>query len=396
MEREEVASNQRARLYGAMIESVNQRGYPATTVAHVIALAGVSRRAFYEQFRNKEHCFLATYDILVARQRKRVIEAWNSEHGWSNRLVLIDALAVAGARERMHLAGLTFERLLATVFAHAPDGPGLPALTTRAVVGGIRHVVFLRMLEGRHGELYALTDEVIDWIESYRSPATTRLGVAGRGRVRLEATGARAAFLQGQDDRARALAALVDLTVAAGYASLTDNQIAQFAGISADAFHQHFRGKEECFLAVLDEFIREALAVAREPLESAPCWPQAVDRAMRAFVEYLLANQALLRIAFIDLFELGSGLVGRLTRSVEAFTDLLTEAGPPPRRGPAVAREALTGAIWAVLATFVGGEGPSRLPWLADQLTFIVLAPYIGPREAIEAIQEATGQPHAA
>jgi hypothetical protein len=57
---EEVARNQRTRLYSAMIEAIPQRGYEATTVAHVIALAGVSPGAFYELFSTKEQCFLAT------------------------------------------------------------------------------------------------------------------------------------------------------------------------------------------------------------------------------------------------------------------------------------------------------------------------------------------------
>ena len=61
MSRDDVARNQRARMYGGMIEAVAERGYSRTTVAHVIGLAGVSRRAFYEQFANKEACFLATY-----------------------------------------------------------------------------------------------------------------------------------------------------------------------------------------------------------------------------------------------------------------------------------------------------------------------------------------------
>ena len=73
-------------MYGGMIEAVAQRGYSRTTVAHVIALAGVSRRAFYEQFPNKEACFLATYDIVVARSRKVVLDAWTQERGWANRL----------------------------------------------------------------------------------------------------------------------------------------------------------------------------------------------------------------------------------------------------------------------------------------------------------------------
>src|SRR6185437_16720714 len=86
MSRDDVARNQRERMYGGMIEAVAERGYSRTTVAHVIGLAGVSRRAFYEQFANKEECFLATYDIVVARARKVVLDAWSQERGWANRL----------------------------------------------------------------------------------------------------------------------------------------------------------------------------------------------------------------------------------------------------------------------------------------------------------------------
>jgi AcrR family transcriptional regulator len=407
IDRDEVARNQRARLYGAMMESVDRRGYRATTVAHLVALAGVSRRAFYEQFPNKEHCFLATYDIVVARERKRVIEAWKRERGWTNRLhaacgtllediardpkgprlVLIESLALgASGRERMQLAGLTFERLLATVFRIAPDGAALPALASRAVVGGIRQVLFMRMLEDRHSELDALTDEVLDWIESYRSPAAARLLSAASPPPRQPPL-VRAAFLHCEDRRARALGSLVDLTIDGGYAALTDGQIAHFAGISTEAFHQEFANKEECFLAVLDEFTGEALGAAKTGLECGQSWPQAVDRAMRAFIEHLLARRALLRIAFIDLFEVGPAVSGRLATSIEALTALLTEPGPPPRRAPTLAREAVSGAIWAVLASCASADGASRLPLLVDQLTFIVLAPYIGPKAATEAIR---------
>jgi AcrR family transcriptional regulator len=409
IEREDVARNQRTRLYAAMIESVHQRGYRATTVAHVIALAGVSRRAFYEQFPNKERCFLATHDILVARERKRMIDAWQRERGWANRLhaacktllddvaadpkgprlVLVESLGIgARARERMQLAAIAFERLAASVFQMAPDGGELPTLASRAIVGGIRHVAFLRTVADRRAELGTLTDEVLDWIEAYRSPASARLAALGSRAPNRTPVGS-AAFLQRDDDRARALASLVRLTLDEGYAALADPQIAQFAGISTEAFHREFRDKEECFLAVLDELVHEALCSVTGALETALTWPVAVDRAMAAFVGYLVANRALLRIAFIDLFEVGPGIIDRLTRSVEAFTELVTKAGPEPRRAPTLAREAVTGAIWAVIGSCAAGERLSPLPALIDQLTFILLAPYIGPREAVEAMREA-------
>jgi|HubBroStandDraft_2_1064218.scaffolds.fasta_scaffold01980_2 AcrR family transcriptional regulator len=409
MDREDVARNQRARLYGAMIESVAQRGYQATTVAHVIGLAGVSRRAFYELFSNKEHCFLSTYDIVVARSRKHVIDAWVGERGWANRLhaackalldevaesprgprlVLVDALGVGPkARERMQLAGFTFERLVASAFQMAPDGVGFSRLTSRGVVGGVRNVIFTRMLDGRERELYTLTDEVLDWIESYRTPAAARLGLLGLApNARVAPTPA--AFLARDDKRARVLGSVVHLTLDEGYSRLTDPQIAQFAGMSTEAFHKQFPNKEQCFLAVLDEFVAEGLDAVKGSFENAASWPEGVYRAMVAFVDYLVAHQALLRIAFIDVFEVGPGMIGRMTKSVEGFTKLLSENGPTPRRGPEVAQEAVTGAIWSIIASYVANDRLARLPCLVDHLAFIVLAPYTGPKAAVEAIQAA-------
>jgi AcrR family transcriptional regulator len=409
MGRDAVARNQRARLYGAMIESVSRRGYRATTVAHVIGLAGVSRRAFYELFRNKEHCFMCTHDIVVASARKRMLAAWAAERGWANRLhagckvllddaaespkgprlVLVDALGVgAGARGRLQLAGLIFERLVANALQAAPGNVGFPHLTPRAAVGGVRNLVFVRMREGRPKELSTMADEVLDWIESYRTPAAARLDAACASKpARVPPTPA--AFLARDDGRARLLGSVVHLTLDSGYVNLTDPQIAQFAGVSTEAFHKQFGGKEDCFLTVLDEFVKEALDCVRPRVQEGATWADGVHRGMTAFVEYLVSHQALLRIAFIDLFEVGPGMIGRMMRSVEDVTKLLTDQAPVAQRGPAIAQEAVTGALWGIICTFVGTNQMWRLPALVDQLSFIVLAPYIGAKGAMKTIAAA-------
>ena len=404
---EEVARHQRARLYGAMIEAVSQGGYKATTVAHLIALAGVSRRAFYEQFPNKEQCFLATHDILVARGRKRLVEAWRGQRSWADslhgacraliddlalapkgpRLVLVHSLGVGpGALERLQLAGLAFERLLACGFRAAPDGAELPVLAPRAIVGGIRHLAFRRLLEGRERELPPLSEELLDWIECYRSPATVRLAALALPRPRqLEPR--TAGFLTGGQPNARALGALAHLILQDGYARLSDVRIAELAGLSTEAFHARFRTGRECFLALLDEFAAETLDKARDLWLTAPSWPQAVHRAIGAFLEHLLAHPELARIAFVELFALGPAIAERLTGSVDGLVALLSEGAPPPRHAPAVLHEALTGALWSVIAGYVASGRLARLPRLLDQLTFIVLAPHLGAKGAVEAIQ---------
>jgi AcrR family transcriptional regulator len=409
MSREDVARNQRARMYGGMIEAIHERGYPQTTVAHVIGIAGVSRRAFYEQFANKEACFLATYDIVVARARKLVLDAWSRERGWANRLhgackallddvasspkgprlVLVDSLGVGPkARERMSLAAATFERVVATAFQADPDGDELSPLTVRAIVAGVRHVAFTRMYEHREKELYTLTDEILDWIESYRSPVAKRLnasGLVGPAAVEPQA----AAFLASDDKRARALGALVHLTLDERYSELSDPQIAQFAGISTEAFHKLFATKEACFLAVLDEFVAEAMESVKRAIANASSWPEAVHMAVGALIEYFAAHEALSRMAFIDIFDVGPGMIGRMTRSIEDFTKLLDDLGPDARRGPLVAREAVTGAMWGIVSSYTANDRVRQLPRLVDQLTFIMLAPYIGPKPAMETIEAA-------
>ena len=73
--REAVVASQRSRLIDAMARVVAEKGYPATTVADVVERAEVSRRTFYEQFDDKEACFLAAYDAGLAAVLCRIGEA---------------------------------------------------------------------------------------------------------------------------------------------------------------------------------------------------------------------------------------------------------------------------------------------------------------------------------
>ncbi|HWY90926.1 MAG TPA: helix-turn-helix domain-containing protein, partial [Solirubrobacteraceae bacterium] len=59
LSRDQVVQHQRTRLYEAMVEIAATRGYQATTIKAISALAGVSRQTFYDLFgADKEACFL--------------------------------------------------------------------------------------------------------------------------------------------------------------------------------------------------------------------------------------------------------------------------------------------------------------------------------------------------
>lgn len=66
LSRDQVASAQRGRMLAAMTDASAELGYAKVTVADVLKRAGVSRETFYEQFANKEDCFLAAYLEVVS------------------------------------------------------------------------------------------------------------------------------------------------------------------------------------------------------------------------------------------------------------------------------------------------------------------------------------------
>ena len=71
LSRAQVVGSQRTRLLQAMADALAEKGYTHTSVADVLARAGVSRETFYQQFGSKEECFLETLDhagrILLER-----------------------------------------------------------------------------------------------------------------------------------------------------------------------------------------------------------------------------------------------------------------------------------------------------------------------------------------
>src|SRR3982074_2167060 len=79
--RAEVIRHQRIRMYGAMVEAVAANGYEGTSGRQIIALAGVSRRSFYEHFANKQECLLATFDAIACSAMRRAGEAYLASDG---------------------------------------------------------------------------------------------------------------------------------------------------------------------------------------------------------------------------------------------------------------------------------------------------------------------------
>lgn len=162
--REQVAAVQRGRLIAATVDTVAEVGYAGLTVAQVIDRAGISRRTFYEVFKDTDDCFMATYEAGLEQLTELVLESYVEESSWREgiraglatllgfldvepgwaRLLVIEALCagevVLGRRVQ------TIRKLSAAIHAGYEQGTAQP-LASDIAVGGSIWAIYSHLLD---------------------------------------------------------------------------------------------------------------------------------------------------------------------------------------------------------------------------------------------------------
>lgn len=185
--REQVLTSQRGRILAAAAEAVAAKGFARATVADVISQAGVSRETFYEQFADKEECFLAALDAgaegllqILGRaldppasdslQRlERVLEAYldalAAEPTFA-KAFLIDAYG-AGPRATLRRIELQqrFVDAVVKIFELSGAPPDASArFACEALVAAVSSLVTARVGAGRADELPDLREPIVDLV----------------------------------------------------------------------------------------------------------------------------------------------------------------------------------------------------------------------------------------
>jgi AcrR family transcriptional regulator len=81
-----VTSSKRERILEGMLEAVGSKGYDGTSVRTVLDLTGLYRQAFYDNFPDKDACYLEAFDFGVARLESIVVDAAAHEQTWQGKL----------------------------------------------------------------------------------------------------------------------------------------------------------------------------------------------------------------------------------------------------------------------------------------------------------------------
>ncbi len=415
-----VAHHQRIRMHGAMVEAVASSGYSGTSVKQVIALAGVSRRAFYEQFANKEECFLATFDLIAARGVGRISQAYRTANGnLEDRLraafaafaeelatnpkgavlTIVEAQTAGAAGQlRLRRATAAVERMLSASFARSPGAIPLPIPVIRGIVGGLHEAASARLREQQHAEdipiLADEIDEMLEWTLLFQARASERM--AGHLARRLPAMvqggssdghGPAGARTLDGDVHERLLHSVLRLAVVDDYQELTAPQIAEEARVPIEDFFALFPGRDECYLAAFDRLSDELLLLVADPALVSSDWPAAVRRTIGRLLRHLAEHPLYAHTIAAEAFAAGPATVDRNLELAHSIATLLTE-GAPDQTQSELAVEAAAGAIWHTVRCQVTSGQIHLLPALSDYLSYVVLAPLIGADAAAELVTE--------
>ena len=98
--------------------------------------------------------------------------------------------------------------------------------------------------------------------------------------------------------RAQLLTAALEVFVAQGYHAAAMDDIAERAGVSKPVLYQHFPGKLELYLALLDQSCDTIISAAAEALESTEDNKLRVAATMHAFYSYVASAEGAFRLVF--------------------------------------------------------------------------------------------------
>jgi AcrR family transcriptional regulator len=175
-----VTPSKRQAILDGMLEAVGAEGYERTSVRTVIDRTGVYRQAFYDNFADKDDCYLQAYDAGVERVEALMLAATAGEAAWTGKLrtglgALLDfldqepdvgrALVVevhAAGPEALARRTAAMERVnafLDRAREEAEESESPPPIAGEGIAAGIHAVIHSRLATGTSDDFRQLLPE---------------------------------------------------------------------------------------------------------------------------------------------------------------------------------------------------------------------------------------------
>lgn len=185
--------------------------------------------------------------------------------------------------------------------------------------------------------------------------------------------------------RARILAAMVDVAAELGVGRATIARVVARSGVSRRTFYELFVDREACFLAAFDEAVERVAAVVVPAYEEPSKWRERVRAGLVALLELLDYQRDWGRLVIVEA--LGAG-----PRALERRQGMLTQIiavvdrGRKEARGggdpPPLTAEGTVGGVLSLIHSRLLEDSDAPLVELLNPLMSMIVLPYLGPAAA--------------
>ncbi len=135
----------------------------------------------------------------------------------------------------------------------------------------------------------------------------------------------RSGRLPRQERRAQLLEAARHAFVHQGYHAAGMDDIAELAGVSKPVLYQHFPGKLELYLAVLDESSDALITLVRQALDSTHDNRKRVRATFEAYFDFVAHESGAFRLIFESDLTNVPAVVSRVARTNETCAEMIAE-----------------------------------------------------------------------
>jgi len=195
-----------------------------------------------------------------------------------------------------------------------------------------------------------------------------------------------------QNQRERILVATTELVAERGYQKATIELIAKTAKVALSTFYEHFAGKEEAFLAALDESVAAAASVFDELIDVEQPWVDQISTGLEVLLEMVVAEQARARLCIVESQAAGGEALARYQSILERAAPKLREGrelNPRSARLPEGLEVAIAGGLMWLIHQRLVSDRVDDLTGLLPEMLQVTLTPYVGEIEAARAAEAA-------
>ena len=194
-----------------------------------------------------------------------------------------------------------------------------------------------------------------------------------------------------ESQRTRLLEAVGGAVAEKGYAGATIDDIVRGAGVSKKTFYDHFRDKEDCFLAAYEAAADELFARVRDAQEGPDSWLERTRAGISAYLRWLAAEPALARVFLIEVGAAGPRAAERrevlrdryAAQIAELQQDARAEIPALPEPPPEIFH-AVVAAVDDLVVRRIREAGAENLTELEPILLHLQVSLLAGPKVAAE------------